>query len=159
MYTRLISLLEECGAHYRVIDHAPEGRTEIVSPLRGNDLRDAAKCLILIVKTSGKSKKYVLAVVPGDRKLSWAMVKGLYRATYVGFASSDVAEDLAGSITGTILPFSFTPKLELIVDCNIATTDEIYFNAGCLDRSIALWTADYLRIAKPRIESIVEPRS
>jgi Ala-tRNA(Pro) deacylase len=42
-YTRLIGLLDEHGAAYGLIDHAPEGRTEFVSPLRGNRLSQAAK--------------------------------------------------------------------------------------------------------------------
>lgn len=49
-YKRLIELLDQHGAQYRLIDHPPEGRTEVVSPMRGNDLRDAAKCMILMIK-------------------------------------------------------------------------------------------------------------
>ena len=41
-YARLIALLDEHHATYRLIDHAPEGRTEIVSALRGNTLAQAA---------------------------------------------------------------------------------------------------------------------
>jgi Ala-tRNA(Pro) deacylase len=50
-YTRLISLLDAHGARYRLIDHEPEGRTEVVSPMRGNALAQAAKCIVLMVKT------------------------------------------------------------------------------------------------------------
>ena len=38
-YARLIGLLEEHQAQYRLIDHPPEGRTEIVSAFRGHDPR------------------------------------------------------------------------------------------------------------------------
>lgn len=43
-YARLIALVDSHGMSYRLIDHAPEGRTEVVSHLRGNTLRQAAKC-------------------------------------------------------------------------------------------------------------------
>jgi hypothetical protein len=36
-YHRLIVLLERHNAQYRLIDHPAEGRTEIVSPMRGNE--------------------------------------------------------------------------------------------------------------------------
>ncbi len=36
-YERLVALLEENGARYPLIDHEPEGRTEVVSPMRGNE--------------------------------------------------------------------------------------------------------------------------
>ncbi|MGO8948692.1 MAG: hypothetical protein ACLQUY_13775 [Ktedonobacterales bacterium] len=41
-YLRLISCLDEQGVTYRLIDHPPEGRTEVVSPIRGNSLLRAA---------------------------------------------------------------------------------------------------------------------
>ena len=53
-YTRLIALLNEHEAQYRLIDHAPEGRTELVSAIRGNRLSQAAKCIILMVKLGKK---------------------------------------------------------------------------------------------------------
>jgi hypothetical protein len=66
-YTKLITLRDERGAGYRLIDHPPEGRTEIASGMRGNDLRHAAKCIILMVKMGRKTTKHVLAIVPASR--------------------------------------------------------------------------------------------
>src|SRR5713226_7935600 len=109
-YTQLINLLDQHGAQYRLIDHAPEGRTEIVSPLRGNALSQAAKCIVLMVKIGKKVTRYVLAVVPGDARVDLNAVKAIMQGTYVAFASSDIAERLAGSVAGTILPFSFNPE-------------------------------------------------
>jgi Ala-tRNA(Pro) deacylase len=74
--------------------------------------------------------------------------------TYVGFAARDVAERLSGSASGTILPFSFDPALELIVDPALLAHDEVYFNAARLDRSLALRTEDYLALAHPRVAPI-----
>src|SRR3990172_6075848 len=112
-YTQLIAYLDQHGAQYRLINHPPEGRTEIVSPMRGNALSQAAKCLVLMVKLGKKVTKYVLAVLPGDARLDLNAVKTLMGGTYVSFASADIAERLAGSVAGTILPFSFNPELEL----------------------------------------------
>lgn len=155
-YTRLIALLDENHATYRIIDHAPEGRTEVVSPLRGNNLAEAAKCIILMVKQGKKVTKYVLAVVSGDARVSLDAVKSLLGGTYISFASADIAERLAGSVAGTILPFAFSPELELIVDPALLEYETIYFNAARLDRSLALKTSDYVTLAKPRIERIAQ---
>ena len=153
-YERLIALLDERGASYRLIDHAPEGRTELVSAMRGNTLRQAAKCIVLLVKAGKKVTRYVLAVVPGDARVDLGAVKALLGASYIAFASSDIAERLAGSVAGTILPFSFTPELELVADPALLDHEEIYFNAARLDRSMALRTRDYIALAQPRIERI-----
>src|SRR5689334_7110484 len=115
-YTQLITFLDEQGAQYRLIDHAPEGRTEVISPIRGNPLEQAAKCIILMVKIGKKVTKYVLAVVPGNARVDLNAVKALLGGTYISFASQDIAERLAGSVAGTVLPFAFNSELELIVD-------------------------------------------
>ncbi len=156
LYSQLITLLDQHGAKYRLIDHKPEGRTEIVSPMRGNKLSQAAKCMVLIVKIGKKETKYVLGVVPGDAKIDFEAIRALMNASYVSFASADIAEDLAGSVVGTVLPFSFNPKLILIVDPSLLENAEIFFNAARLDRSMALKTDDYVSITKPRIENIAK---
>jgi Ala-tRNA(Pro) deacylase len=157
-YTQLITFLDQRQVQYRLIDHAPEGRTEIVSPMRGNALSQAAKCIILMVKIGKKVTRYVLAVIPGDARVDLNAVKALMRGTYVSFASADIAEKLAGSVTGTVLPFAFNPELELIVDPALLENDEIYFNAARLDRSLVLKTSDYLALANPHLEQIAAPR-
>src|SRR3954453_4877342 len=156
MYEQLIALLDEHEASYRLIDHEPEGRTEVVSPMRGNALAQAAKCLIVMVKQGKKVTKYVLAVVPGDARADLAAIKALLGGTYVSFASPEIAERLAGSVVGTVLPFSFTTELQLIADPALLDHVELYFNAARLDRSLALRTADYVRIAQPRMARIAE---
>ena len=156
-YHQLIAFLDQHGAQYRLIDHEPEGRTEIISPIRGNALSQAAKCIILMVKIGKKVTKYVLAVVPGHVRVDLNAVKSLMGGTYVSFASSDIAEKLGGSVAGTILPFSFSPELELIVDPSLLENNEIYFNAARLDRSMVLKTSDYVTLSKPRFAGIAAP--
>jgi Ala-tRNA(Pro) deacylase len=153
-YNRLIALLDEHRATYRLIDHPPEGRTEVVSVLRGNATAHAAKCMVVMVKVGKKVTRYVLAVVPGDARVDLAAIKQLLDGTYASFASPAIAEDLAHSPIGTVLPFPLNDRLELIADPDILEPAEIFFNAARLDRSIALATSDYRRIARPRLEAI-----
>jgi Ala-tRNA(Pro) deacylase len=118
-------LLDEHGAQYRLIDHPPEGRTELVSPMRGNVPAQAAKSIVMMVKIGKKTTRYVLGVVPGNARVDLTAVKALFDATYVSFASPDIAERLAGSVTGTVLPLAFSPELELIVDPSLLANDEL----------------------------------
>ncbi|MCZ0991942.1 YbaK/EbsC family protein [Streptomyces noursei] len=153
-YSKLIGLLDERGARYRIYEHPAEGATEAVSALRGNAVEQAAKCIVVMVKLDKKTKRYVLAVVPGDRRVDLGAVKALLGGSYAGFANTEVAERLARSVSGTILPFSFDEELTLIVDPALLAQPEIYFNAARLDRSLALATEDYTAIAEPRVEPI-----
>jgi Ala-tRNA(Pro) deacylase len=96
----------------------------------------------------------VLGVVPGDRRLDLQAVKTLIGGTYIAMASQQKVEELAGSAIGTVLPFSFHADLEVIADPSLLTKERIYFNAARLDRSFVMRTADYVRVAKPRIAAI-----
>jgi Ala-tRNA(Pro) deacylase len=147
-------MLDAAGARYRVIEHEPEGRTEIVSGYRGNPVGAAAKCIVVMVKVGKKVTRYFLAVVPGDSRVDLAALKDLAGGTYVAFASTDKAEALAGSVSGTILPFSFHEDLELVVDPALLEHEEIFFNAARLDRSLALSTDDYRKLADPQVRTI-----
>jgi Ala-tRNA(Pro) deacylase len=155
-YEHLLSILDGSGATYRVIEHEPEGRTEVVSALRGNPIEQAAKCIVVMVKLDKKTSRYYLAVVAGDARVDLNALKQLAGGTYVSFASTDRAEALAGSASGTILPFSFHPDLHLVVDPGLLVHPLIYFNAARLDRSLELSTPDYLKVAEPEIVPIVQ---
>jgi Ala-tRNA(Pro) deacylase len=154
MYQTICARLDEAGTPYRVIEHAPEGRTDLVSALRGHPVTRAAKCIILIVKVGKKSTRFVLAVIRGDGRVDMSRVRTLYGATYAGFAAGDVAERLAGSALGTVLPFAMTEELSVVVDPALLEEEEFFFNAARLDRSLAMRSADYVAYAAPRIATI-----
>jgi len=155
-YHKLIALLEERRATYRVIEHEPEGVTEEVSRLRGHDPSQAAKCIVVMVKVGRKVTRYAAAVIPGDKRVDFDKMKALFNGTYAAFASPEVAEELAGTPVGTIPPFSFHERLELFVDPELLQHPEVFFNAARFDRTIALSTEDYQSIAQPRVESIAQ---
>jgi Ala-tRNA(Pro) deacylase len=157
LHSKLIALLEERGAAYRVIDHEPEGVTAAVSRLRGHDPGQAAKCIVVMIKVTKKETRYAAAVIPGDKRVDFDKMKGLFGGTYAAFASVQAAEELAGTPVGTIPPFSFDERLELFVDPELLQYSEVFFNAARFDRTIALATRDYLSIAEPRVESIAQP--
>ncbi|WP_084556798.1 YbaK/EbsC family protein [Hamadaea tsunoensis] len=153
-YGRIIDLLDTSGARYRLIEHGPEGRTEAASLLRDNPLAKAAKCIVIRVSLTKKGRRYVLAVVPGDRKVDLDEVSRVVGGTKAAFASREVAERMSGSVSGSIPPLSFHPELDLIVDESLLKLDEFFFNAARLDRSVALAVDDYLVLARPRVERI-----
>jgi Ala-tRNA(Pro) deacylase len=153
-YQRLVALLDEHDADYELIDHEPVGITDVVSALRGNPLEQAAKCLLLMVKVDRRTRRYVLAVVPGDAKVDLGRVASRYAARYAGFCDPATAEQLARTVPGTVLPFAMDPSVELLVDPRVLDQPRLYFNAARLDRSVSLSTADYAAIARPQVAEI-----
>lgn len=154
---RLLALLEGARIPYRLIRHAPEGRTDLASELRGHPLEQAAKCLVVRVGTGRRRRRYVLVVVPGDRRVDMASVQELFEGTEAAFASREIAESLSGCVSGSIVPFSFHPDLELVVDVGLLEHEEIFFNAARLDLSVAVSSAHYLALAQPFVAPVATP--
>lgn len=156
-YSRLMDLVSAAPAGHRVIDHAPEGRTDVASLLRGHPLRQAAKSIVVRVALSKKARRYVLAVVQGDQRVDLEAVRGVVGGIRAGFADRATAERLSGCVSGSIVPFSFHPDLWLIADPGILSQDEIVFNAARLNRSLALPPHVYQGLASPTVAPIAEP--
>lgn len=146
-YEPLLHLLESNQARFRVIEHLPEGKSDLVAKIRGTSPGQGAKAMLCRSKDS--AELYALVILPGDRKLDFkkvAEVLGIKKAT---LASPEEAMALTGNVIGAIPPFA-DPGIRLLVDQDLVNVyEEIAFNAGRLDRSMVLNTQDYLRIAQP----------
>lgn len=153
MFETLLNLLKQERAKFRMIAHPAEGKSGEVARLRGTLPGQGAKAMLC--KSREANNGYVLAILSGDRKLDFkkvAQAAGFKKAT---LASPEEAMQITGCVIGAIPPFSFSPNILLVADPDLLNSHaEIAFNAGCLDHSIVLDTADYLRIAQPRLHSL-----
>lgn len=154
IHSQLRQLLEREGAVFRVVEHVPEGRTELIARIRGNRLEQAIKSIVVQVRLDKKENRYCLANVPGDRRVDLDRIRLAFDAQSVAIAPRKKAESLTGCVIGAIPPFSFDERLLVLADPLITDNDEVVFNAGRLDRSIFMKSADYIRIARPRLVSI-----
>ena len=150
MFDRLVTLLSEAKATFRVIEHEAEGRSKAISVIRGNRPDQAAKAMVLDLRGGGSGKRHVLAILPGNRKLDFNAVARLFDARKCGFASPDTAQALTGCVMGSVPPFSLNPDLPIVVEEDLLANETLFFNAGRLDRSMELDTKDWLAVARPR---------
>ena len=149
IHTKLRALLDREGAEYRVIEHEPEGRTEVIAKIRGNRIGQSVKSIVLQVRLGRRENIYCLANVPGDCRIDFNGVRDHFQADSAAFAKPDKAQELTGCVIGAIPPFSFNDQLQILADPLITENREVVFNAGRLDRSIFMKLEDYLRIARP----------
>jgi len=150
-HERLRALLDDKGAVYRVIEHEPEGHTEVISKVRGNRLEQAIKSIVVQVRLNKKENIYCLANVPGDCRVDLDGIKAHYNAISIAIAPREKAQELTGCVIGSIPPFSFNDHLPVLADPLIRENQEVVFNAGRLDRSIFMNVDDYFRIAEPQV--------
>lgn len=154
IHRQLCDLLEGAGIHYRIVEHEPEGRTEVIARIRGNRIEQSIKSIVVQVRLRRKENIYCLANVPGDRRIDLKGIKNYFAAESVAFAAREKAEALTGCVIGAIPPFAFSDELQVLADPLIQQTDEVVFNAGRLDRSIFMKMEDYFRTAKPHVVNI-----
>ena len=154
IHQQLCALLDAEGAVYRLIEHEPEGRTEVIAKVRGNRIEQSIKSIVVQVRVNPRENIYCLANVPGDCRISFDGIKQHFHASSAAFASRDKAQALTGCVIGAIPPFSFNDQLQVLADPLILENEEVVFNAGRLDRSIFMRLDDYLRIAKPQMVQI-----
>lgn len=154
VFDRLVTLLTDAKANFRVIEHAHEGKSEAISAIRGNRPDQAAKAMVLDVRGGGGGKRHVLAILPGSRKLDFAAVAALFEARKCGFASPDTAQALTGCVMGAVPPFALDPTISIVVEEDLLASETLFFNAGRLDRSMELDTKDWLAVARPRLARI-----
>jgi Ala-tRNA(Pro) deacylase len=154
VFDRLVALLSEAEAKFRVIEHEAEGKSEAISAIRGNRPEQAAKAMVLDVRGGGGGKRQVLAILPGSARLDFDAVAALFEARKCGFASPETAQALTGCVMGAVPPFALNPALSIVVEEDLLANDTLFFNAGRLDRSMELDTRDWMAIARPRVARI-----
>src|SRR5512134_3159815 len=114
IHEQLRALLDREGATYRVIEHEPEGRTEVIAKIRGNRIEQSIKSMVLQVRLTRKENIYCLANIPGDCRVDFEGVKIFFNADSVAFAKREKAQELTGCVIGAIPPFSFSDQLRLL---------------------------------------------
>jgi len=151
---KITSLLNAHDISFELIEHAPEGQTDIASEIRGHALEEAAKAIVMEMRTGKKIKQYALAVVPGHMRVNFEAVAKFFGMKKARMAPIEIAEALTGCIMGAVPPFSFHDGMTVIADSSLKDVGRIFFNAGSLNSSITMSSVDYLAVENPVIACI-----
>lgn len=157
IFDKIIELLEKNNIKFRICEHEAEGRCDLISKIRGNELSQALKAMVIMAKMNKKDRKYYLAVIPGDQSLDMSAIKK-YSGALDGImlAPADRANLLTECEMGAVSPFTFNNDLHLIVDPSVKKNKEIVFNAGSLKKSIFMPVDGYIKVANPTFVEIIK---
>lgn len=155
-HEKLIALLNQHQARYRLMNHEATGKCEAVAAVRGTEVGQGAKALVCHVKGNG-IKQHVLAVLPADQQADLAKVADAVGGRRASLASPAEVDSLTSCVFGAIPPFSFHPALKLVVDPLLFERyREIAFNAGLLDYSVIMNTEDYRTLSNANVLKIIQ---
>ncbi|ORM68742.1 hypothetical protein HA51_13595 [Pantoea rwandensis] len=154
-HEKLIALLDQHHARYRLMEHEATGKCEAVAANRGTEVGQGAKALVCHVKGKG-IKQHVLAILPADQQADLSKVAEAVGGRRASLASPAEVDALTGCVFGAIPPFSFHPDLKLVVDPLLFERyEEIAFNAGLLEKSVVLKVEDYRALHSGNVVKII----
>lgn len=148
-------LLTKHSCWFETFEHAPVRTSEEASKIRtGYTIQQGAKAIIARVKEPNKGKRFVMFVLPGDRRFVVEKIADPFNLVDIRFAT----EEEVGTITNGVLPGGVPPfgnlfNLEVYVDESLLKNEKIVFNAGDRCFSIGMKSSDYCNLVAPRIGS------
>lgn len=157
IFHQILDVIKQAGVWYESFEHETTVRTsEEAAALRPDyTLAEGVKALIVRVKIPHVGKKFVQAIVPGDKKFDSKKLKLAAGANDLRFATEAEVSELTGGIRpGGVPPFGNLFGLGVYADSGVFANDRIIFNAG-RDASIAIRSQDYKQLVDPVITAIV----
>lgn len=145
-YSRLASWLVEKGIPFQTLNHEPVFTSEQAAAARGTPLGSGAKALV--VKAADK---FLLLVLPADRKLSSKKAQKGLGGKGLRFATKEELLTLTGLEPGAVPPFGTIFGLPTYLDPALSAHETINFNAGDHATSISMAYTDFLRAEDPAL--------
>ncbi|MFH1920517.1 MAG: YbaK/EbsC family protein [Planctomycetota bacterium] len=147
VFERIESLLARHGVAFDVLRHEPVHTSEEAAEVRGTPLASGAKALICKA-----DERFVMFVLPADRKLASKEVRRACRWRKLRFAGREEVEQLTGLEPGSIPPFGSLFGLPTLCDERLRENETINFNAGDHSISVSMRCEDYIRVEEPELD-------
>ena len=143
-YEAILRLLDSTHTKYEWIRHEPVFTSEQAAAIRGMSIEQGAKSLLF--KT--KEGTFVLAVMPGNKRVDSKLMKAYLRTKSIRFATPEEVVDQMGCEIGSCYPFGVVAGLRTLIDLSLGKNEIISFNPGRHDISIKLRYEDYQKLAQ-----------
>lgn len=156
IHNQIVELLRQNGCWFEEFSHDPVRTSEEAAAQRhGYTLKEGAKAILVRAKIPHQGKKFVMLVLPGDKKFDAAKVKQVLGSKDIRFATEDEVEHITSGVKpGGVPPFGNLFGLEVVCDPEALDSEKIIFNAGRTS-SIGMKAADYKKLVQPVMGEIV----
>ena len=126
----------------------------------GYTLRQGAKALIVRAKDASGGRRFMMLVMPADRRFDKRKLRDNANVRNARFATvEEVAEITDGVEPGGVPPFGGLYGLDVICDAALFENKRNVFNAGDRSFSVGMGAEDYRRLAEPCVVDITCSRA
>jgi len=153
MPTRAIQVLKQKKIPFEVVkyDHGEKGAA-FAAQATGFPLEKTVKTLVVELTP----KSHILALMPGDRKLSLKKTATACKVKKAAMADTEAAQRLTGYRVGGISPFGTQKRLPVIMEKDILKFDAIMINGGQRGIMLKLSPDDVIEETSGRAADISE---
>ncbi|MDI9584403.1 MAG: YbaK/EbsC family protein [Acidobacteriota bacterium] len=150
-FDEILKLLQGAGAEHHVMEHEPVRTSAQAAQVRGTELGQGAKALVLECGDS-----LLMAVISAAKQVDFRALKRELGEKRVQMASPEKVMQATGCEPGGVPPFGHLFGLRVILDPALLEYEWIDFNAGERTRSVEMRATDYLRLSGAEVVSFAK---
>lgn len=143
----VVRMLEEKGIEYKMTEHDAVYTSEEAAKVRGVDLKQGVKAMVLKTKEGG----FIMVLLPADQRVDMKRIAKLEGTWKVRFASPDEVLELTGCRVGAVPPFGHKTRLKTYLDNRVLENERIDFNCGEHTRSIEMAGKDLIKVLEAEL--------
>ncbi|UZN03501.1 aminoacyl-tRNA deacylase [Cellulomonas sp. S1-8] len=148
---RTVEALDAAGVAYVRTRHGRVGSLAEAAAARGIDPADLLKTIVV----RRGDDDYLLVLLPGDRTISWPLLRALLGVSRLSMPDAAVARDVTGFERGTITPFGTTRTWPVVVDARAAGR-RVSIGGGGHGVGIELAVDDLVRVLGAAVADVSE---
>ena len=150
---RVSSFLRKMGVEAR-IEEFEAGTPTAVDAARAVGCKLGQIVKSLVFDCGGK---WVVALVPGDRRADSAKIARAAGSVKAKIASPEQVERATGFVAGAVAPFPLPGVDRVLVDRNLLSHKLVWIGAGSPSHMAVIAPGDLVRLARAQTMDVVEP--
>ncbi len=146
---RVKKYLETSGIAHEIISHKKVFTAYDAAATLKRELKDIAKSLLVQL-----DKKFVLVLVPADKKIDLVKLAKKFQAKKVTIAREVVMSKLLKIKPGALSAFAKLHKIELVIDKSLLKSKKVVLSSGSYTESVIMKVADFVKLEAPHVVAV-----
>lgn len=151
-FEKMVSFLREKKAKFELLEHEPVFTSADAARVRGAQASMGVKAIVL--KT--ENKKFVLACVPGDKKVDTKRLSNILGEKRVFLASPPEVLKLTGCEIGSVSPLCVIFGINTVFDKSVFENQLLEFNVGLHTHSIRMPSTELRQVLAAQIQDFAK---
>ncbi|MDO8634295.1 MAG: YbaK/EbsC family protein [archaeon] len=151
-FEKMVSFLREKNARFELLEHEPVFTSADAARVRGVQASMGVKAIVMKTASGG----FVLACVPGDKKVNTKKLSNILGEKRVFLASPPEVLDLTGCEIGSVSPLCAIFGIKTLFDKSVFENEFVEFNVGLHTHSVRMPSSELKRVIAPQVQGFAK---